>query len=280
MFPFVHEFQWNALHITFLLIFFTVAVVVATTVVRAMMRSRRRLAREGHARVSWHSAFEELPSTTRVCRHQMNGEVRHRTCENEFACANCPEHQRYLASGQSPSAARPLPFTPAVAVSGIELPTDRYYDRGHTWARIEPDGSFSVGVDEFGRRLLGRVESVELPPVGTKVATHAPAIQVRTKHGMAMLRSPIDGEVTYAYAEGDRWKMKVKMDPTSSVAHLLRGPEIGPWLTRELERLQMTLSDQKVGFSLADGGVPVESMPDAAPKKDWEAVWGEMFLEA
>jgi glycine cleavage system H lipoate-binding protein len=280
MFPWVYEFQWNAFHITFLLVFFSVAAVVAATVLRALIRSKRRLDREGHARVSWHAAFEELPPSTRVCRHAMNGELRHRTCENEFACADCPEHGRFLATGVSPSSARPLPFTPAVTVSGIVLPTDRYYDRGHTWARIEPDGSFTIGVDELGRRLLGPVESVELPPVGTTVATHAPAIQVKTKHGLAMLRSPLDGEVVSSRVEGHDWHLRVKISPATNVAHLLRGAELAPWMTRELERLQMTLADQRVGFSLADGGVPVESLPDAAPKKDWEAVWGEMFLEA
>jgi glycine cleavage system H lipoate-binding protein len=280
MFPWVYEFRWDAFHITFLVVFFTIAVVVGLTFVRAVLRTSRRLRSQGHGRVSWHAAFEEMPEGARVCRHQLNGEVRHRTCDNEFSCTTCPEHQRFLATGVSPSASRALSFAQPISVSGLSFPTDRYYHRGHTWARLEADGTFTVGVDELARRMLGPVTGVELPEAGARVTAYAPAIRVQTPHGSAAFRSPMDGEVVKVRKEGSDWFLRVKMDPASSIAHLLRGSEVRPWLTRELERLQLALSDQKVGFSLADGGVPVESMPDAAPKHDWEAVWEEMFLDA
>ncbi len=279
MFPWIYEFRWDAFHITFLLVFFSVAVVVGVTLFRALFRTRHRLLRQGHGHVSWHAAFEEMPAGSRVCRHEMNGEVSHRTCDNEFSCSTCPEHRKYLASGASPSATRALSFTPPVAVAGLTYPTDRYYHRGHTWAKIEADGTFTVGVDELARRMLGPVTNVEVPAPGTRVTAYAPAIRVHAKHGQAAFRSPMDGEVVAAKQEGADWFLRIRMDPSGSIAHLLRGAEVRPWLTRELERLQLALSDQKVGLSLADGGVPVESMPDAAPKQDWEAVWGEMFLE-
>jgi len=61
--------------------------------------------------------------------------------------------------------------------------------------------------------------------------------------------------------------------------HLLRGTEIRPWLMRELERLQLTLSAEGAAPTLADIGGPVAHMSEGYPKADWDAVCGEMFLE-
>ena len=53
-----------------------------------------------------------------------------------------------------------------------------------------------------------------------------------------------------------------------------------PWVMRELERLQIALSPAGVGTSLADGGELMPEMWKQAPQKDWDGVWGEMFLQA
>src|ERR1017187_7935237 len=62
--------------------------------------------------------------------------------------------------------------------------------------------------------------------------------------------------------------------------HLLRGAEVWPWLMREMERLQITLSAEVgAAATLADGGVPVKDIAAAYPEANWDAVCGEMFLE-
>ena len=75
MFPWNYGFHWNAASHIFLGAFYTVLVVVATTVVSAVLRSRRDLrARTRPRQIRWHSDFHDLPARDRVCRHVLTGE--------------------------------------------------------------------------------------------------------------------------------------------------------------------------------------------------------------
>ena len=62
--------------------------------------------------------------------------------------------------------------------------------------------------------------------------------------------------------------------------HLLRGDEIRPWITRELERLQYAIAPSGAAPTLADGGELVGDLRKQSAGADWDAVLGEMFLEA
>ena len=92
--------------------------------------------------------------------------------------------------------------------------------------------------------------------------------------------SPVDGVVVETGGEGQEFYLKLRaVKGAVETGHLLRGAEISPWISRELERLQMLLAPVGTGASLADGGVPVDDMPTAMPEADWDAIWGRMFLE-
>jgi hypothetical protein len=40
------------------------------------------------------------------------------------------------------------------------------------------------------------------------------------------------------------------------------------------------LTDKAVGVTLADGGTPVKDFTQAFPEKNWDAILGDVFLEA
>lgn len=44
-------------------------------------------------------------------------------------------------------------------------PANLYYAATHEWARLEPDGSVTVGITEHAQQALGDVMYVELPLV-------------------------------------------------------------------------------------------------------------------
>ena len=146
----------------------------------------------------------------------------------------------------------------------MSFPLDRFYHRGHTWAKLEPDGTMTIGLDDLGRRLLGAPDAVELPQPGMRVEVNGTAFRVH-KHGAEIrLLSPVDGKVLETGGPASEFYLRIRPDPLD-VRHLLRGAEVRPWLMREMERLQLTVSG-----GLADGGVPMEADSDAL---------AEMFLE-
>lgn len=276
MLPTVYGFTWDAGNIIFLGIFYTLLIVILTTLTLAAMRAFRDYKSRKYETLRWYADFHDLPPTARECRHELTGEVKHRTCNNGFDCRTCTAHQAFLAA-YDPSE-QPVP--PGSTVYGFTMPLDRRYHRGHTWVKQEEDGTCTIGLDDFGARLIGDPDSVELPPVGTRLQANGTGWIMKKRGAALRILSPVDGSVVERGEPGRGWFLRVRADVAEEqVRHLLRGAEIRPWIMREMERLQRSLSTDGVGISLADGGVLLKDPAADYPQANWEAVYGEMFLE-
>lgn len=253
-------------HLIFMGAFYSVLAVVAATLLFALWRSKRAMPHVEE--ICWHSDFHDLPASDRVCRHVLTGELRRRECPNAFDCRTCQTHARMKKAD--------APVQIEEEVFGMSFPLDRFYHRGHTWARVEPDGAVTVGLDELGKRLIGAPDAVDLPAPGVRVHANGTAFRVKKRDADVRILSPIDGAVIETGGADRGWYLKVRPD-NLDVTHLLRGSEIRPWMMREMERLQLALSAEGAP-TLADGGVPVADIAASYPKTDWDAVCGEMFL--
>ena len=275
MLPWNYGFHWSTAYIIFLGAFYTVLVIVLTTLVNALWRTRRDLAARRTEDIRWHSDFHDLPAADRVCRHVLTGEFKHRECPNAFDCRECTTHEKLI--GQHPAP----PVEAESEVFGMFFPADRLYHRGHTWAKPEPDGTMTIGLDDLGARLLGRPDTVTLPAPGTKIQANGTAFRVQRREADVRILSPVDGEVVETGGVDQGYFLRVKpLNGAIDTTHLLRPHELKPWLMREIERLQFALTMEGASVpSLADGGVPVRDIAAAYPQTDWDAVCGEMFLE-
>lgn len=275
MLPWVYEFHWSPFHVTFLLVFFSVFVTVATTLVLALRRTNAAAENGTTPSILWHSQFEDLSKSQRACRHNMTGEIPNRVCSNGFDCAQCAVHQEILRN----SAVATVEHRPET-ILGLSFPTDRFYHRGHTWVRKNADGNFEVGMDEFARRVLGSRNETILPNVGEKLTVNGPAWSVKVGAIGVPVLSPVAGEVVAVGNEKSDWTITVR--PTAaafSLDHLLRGKEVHAWIVREMERLQLSLKDTTVGATLADGGELSPDLPRYFPAKTMNVVFGEIFLD-
>ncbi len=274
MFPNVYGFSWTPGYLIFLGVFFTVLTVILVTLATAVYRMNREIRRLKVDAIRWKSEFHDLPAADRACRHQLTGEFKDRVCEVGFDCGQCVTHAKLVQK-------HPVAAAEDSEVGGIEIPADRMYHRGHTWVRQEEDGTVTVGLDALGTRLFGEPDKIDLPQSGAKLHTNAPAWIMRRGDLAVRVLAPVDGEVVETGGAGKDFYLRLKpLGEKMETAHLLRGAEVKPWISRELERLQIMLAPAAVGASLADGGVPVADMPKAMPEANWETVWAEMFLEA
>jgi len=281
MFPWNYGFHFGAASYIFLGAFYTVLIVVATTLLNALWRSSRDLTKGKVDDIRWHSDFQDLAAADRSCRHVLTGEFAKRKCPHAFDCRECATHAKLVA-------VHPAQAADAGAETdlfGMSFPLDRMYHRGHTWAHPEADGTVTVGLDDLGARLLGTPDAVDLPAIGSHVQVNGTAFRFRKREANIRVLSPVDGEVVQTGGIGGDFFLRVKPLAGSSAGkidlrHLLRGSEVKPWLMRELERLQLALAmEGATSPSLADGGVPVADIAAAYPRTDWDAVCGEMFLE-
>lgn len=271
MFPWSPEFVWDVPHVAFFGALYSVLAVIATTVGLAARRAVRGASTGRTGALVWHADFEDLPASARACRHQLSGEAPGRVCERGFACGGCREHRAFAA-------ARNTSLPAAAENPGFALPSDRYYHRGHTWARPEADGTVLVGVDDLGARLLGPAADTVLPAPGARLEAHGLLARVRSQAREARLLSPVDGTVVEVQGTGARFTVRVDPGPLLDLRHLLTGDEARVWAVREMERLQAACGGP-AGVALADGGELVEDVSAAVPAERLDALLGDVFLE-
>ena len=280
MFPWNYGFHFGAASYIFLGAFYTVLLVVATTLANALWRANRDLGKGKVEDIRWHSDFHDLSAADRPCRHVLTGEFTSRECPNAFDCRKCATHAKLIAL-HPPVHAVGTANAAAAEIFGMSFPLDRMYHRGHTWARPEADGTVTIGLDDLGARLIGTPDAVDLPAPGSHIQVNGTAFRVHKREADVRVLSPVDGEVVETGGIDRGFLLRVKpIAGPIDMRHLLHDAEVKPWLMRELERLQLALTMEGATVpSLADGGVPVSDIAAAYPRTDWDAVCGEMFLE-
>jgi len=279
MFPWNYSFAWDKGHIIFLGVFYTIVLIVLTTLLVAAWRTLRDFRRNRETSIMWHENFEDLPRVERACRHACTGEMPGRVCERGFNCAQCETHNAFVAVLAGAGTAPDLMPDVIDDSLGFTLPLDRYYHRGHTWVKPEGGGVFSVGLDELARRVAASPDSIELPGVGTQLNMQGVAWTMHV-HGAAVhVIAPVDGEVVETSDGKHGWFLRIRAANNATFCHLLRGAEVVRWMTREMEHVQLMVSATSAMPALADGGMPVDDFAAACPQADWRNITGAMFLE-
>ncbi|VVP41769.1 Glycine cleavage system H protein [Pseudomonas fluorescens] len=77
-----------------------------------------------------------------------------------------------------------------------DIPADLRFAESHEWARLETDGTVTVGISDHAQEALGDVVFVELTEVGKVFAAGDVAGVVESVKAASDIYSPIGGEVT------------------------------------------------------------------------------------
>jgi len=196
-----------------------------------------------------------------------------RTCDNAFDCRACENYPKFAV----------LPPRGIAHDLGLHYPDDRFYHRGHTWVRPEADGTLTIGLDELAGHLIGNPDSVQLPEIGREVELNETAWRMKKNGREIRVRAPLEGTIVATGGPAEGWYLKIRprLDPNDAKTkrHLLRGPEVDGWLSREMDRLQIQLRPPNTAPSLADGGTLLPNLMDSVPQADWDTVLADTFME-
>jgi glycine cleavage system H lipoate-binding protein len=66
---------------------------------------------------------------------------------------------------------------------------------GHCWASLADDGTAKIGIDDFARKLLGRIDTIELPEVGREVTAGQRLFSIGQGQRRAHFHAPLSGKV-------------------------------------------------------------------------------------
>lgn len=95
----------------------------------------------------------------------------------------------------------------------MSIPADLKYTKSHEWARLEADGSVSIGITHHAQELLGDMVFVETPTVGRALAANEECAVVESVKAASDVYAPIAGEVTASNGELEGAPESINQDP-------------------------------------------------------------------
>jgi glycine cleavage system H lipoate-binding protein len=157
------------------------------------------------------------------------------------------------------------------------VPGGAFLSDGHAWARLEAGGQVRVGLDDFARKALGKIERVDLPAKGANVRRGEPIFAVHRSNTTVRFWAPLSGrvaEVNTGLLTSPDWLGQSPydggwvclLDPADLAGELtsLRiGKPVIDWYQTEIARLRQV-------------GGPAER---GAPQVDWGTLEAEFFTQ-
>jgi glycine cleavage system H protein len=136
-----------------------------------------------------------------------------------------------------------------VEIEGYKLPDELYYTKDHTWARIEDNGTVTVGLDAYGAKAAGNIEFIDLPLEDDEFEAGEAFGSLESAKWVGGLLMPVTGTVIDVnenieddlellkedpYGEG--WLIKSKpSNLKDDLKGLIHGLDVAPWIKKEIE---------------------------------------------
>jgi glycine cleavage system H protein len=113
------------------------------------------------------------------------------------------------------------------------IPADLKYAKTHEWARLESDGSITVGITDHAQYLLGDLVFIELPETGSSVAAGKEVAVVESVKAASDIYAPVSGKIRSVNQEAadapekvnndayGTWLFRIEPDNAADLAQLL-----------------------------------------------------------
>ncbi len=93
------------------------------------------------------------------------------------------------------------------------IPADLRYAKSHEWARLESDGTVTVGITDYAQNSLGDITYVQVPKVGAALKAGESFGVVESVKAASDIYAPIAGTVTSVNSALDGAPETVNRDP-------------------------------------------------------------------
>ncbi len=179
--------------------------------------------------------------------------------------------------------------TPSVSESDsrqeFNIPAGVFVSPSHSWVSLAPNGMVRVGIDDFTHKILGRIDSVELPGTGRVVTKGAPLFSIQQGDLSLSVPSPVSGRVSGVNSELLDNPKLIKLKPydlgwlcriePTKLADDLKEMKVGEdavsWYRKEIERY--TEMKKKIAQEKGETEAEPDAGEDAASDVQDQATW-------
>lgn len=115
-----------------------------------------------------------------------------------------------------------------------QTPEDLKYTKSHEWAKLQDDGTVTVGITDHAQDLLGDLVFVELPERGASVSAGKDCAVVESVKAASDVYAPVSGEIVEVNSTvvdspetvnsdpyGEGWMFRIKLKDEAELDSLL-----------------------------------------------------------
>lgn len=75
------------------------------------------------------------------------------------------------------------------------IPGGVFISKDHCWVSIDEDGYTKIGIDDFAKKLIGKIDNIEFPNLGMHVIVDQPLFSIKQNRRYITFNAPISGNV-------------------------------------------------------------------------------------
>jgi len=169
--------------------------------------------------------------------------------------------------------------------------TSLLFHPGHTWVRLEDDGTATLGVSDVVAHMAGRLATVDLPAPGEKMLRDNKAWALNSANGRNLAQTmPISGtviavndavrrvpELVLDDPYGKGWLLKTTVRGLGAALRHLQG---GSGARARMDQIRMRLATRlqpALGHAALDGGTWVRAFGDELDDLQWQQFKDEIL---
>lgn len=170
------------------------------------------------------------------------------------------------------------------------IPGGVFISDGHCWTAIGQDGTAKVGMDDFAKKLIGKITGIDFPNLGMNITKGQPLFNVKQGNRTVQFLSPVSGQVKNINHELNEdlealdftpyeknWVCSIDADKLDSeLTQLKIGKNAVTYYQEEIDNYiklikEMIKSDSSETFELQWGQL------EKLEEKEWYMITGEFF---
>lgn len=126
--------------------------------------------------------------------------------------------------------------------SEFAIPGGVFISKDHCWLSIASDGNAKIGIDDFAKKLIGKIDAIEFPNLGMQVKADQPLFGLKQGNRHITFHSPITGTIT-----------EINIDLEESLENMEISPYESNWICKvDADNLDIELKDLKIGNSAVE----------------------------
>lgn len=175
------------------------------------------------------------------------------------------------------------------------IPGGVFISEGHCWLSLADDGTARIGIDDFAKKLIGKIDDFEMPNLGMNIKKGQPLFVIKQGNRLIPFKAPISGVVTKINKLLEKDKEALELTPYDNnwfcivegenleqeLKELKLGKSAVAFYHDDLENLKksikMFVDNGANEYELKNNGEIYSGILEKLGEKDWEDVVNIFF---